>query len=749
MNETGSVHVNFEKHDAWTSAYHKTVFQRGPLSIGQHSCRLATLALYGFFVAMSCAAAEQNRREGEEPATVLEKIIVLEDRASASDEDKGFKPIDVTTTGPWAGRAIEDIPYSITVLPDHLIEDTTSRSLDSLFVLSPLVQAGQSQDINNIAQTTIRGFNVARAYVNGVQNNNLGQGVFVEEIENLEIFNGLSGFLYGASPVGGLINYDLKGPTGDTLRKLAVGNYGGSQYFAHLDLGGTIDASEIVGFRVNLLAQDGDTSIDEQSLSRWMVSGAMDWRPTDDLAFELFLSSKNYHLDGRQFQFFLGGDVPAPVDGSKLYVPRETYLDVDSDIAHASVVYQPNDTWAVRAAYQYKYDVRTMVYGLGSLQPDESSYEFTLYGGRFSAETSGGYAYLDRSFQTGRMRHRLTLGINGYDYENRLAIVSNGFPSFFDGPHTFVFSDRSVVDLQIPEWDIDDSSWVVNATSQNINAVVGDEIALNNQWSVLVGANYSTIRAESFDFVTGAPIPNTDYDESAVTPTASVMFRPVAGWNTYATYIESIEQGSIAGESYANAFEMLPPLRSKQYELGAKVDRGGLLLTAALFQIEKASERSSDGTGNGTLVQDGLEVHKGLEISVIGKPADEINIIAGLTLMDNEIKDSSDPLLEGKKPYGVSEEVFKLYGEYTPNLMAGWSFSAGVAFNGESYQNPLNTRELDSYTLLDLGIRYETQAFAKGVTARLNFKNATDEDYWAATSPGAPRTVAFSLSTRF
>ncbi len=711
--------------------------------------RIGTIALSALMLPALQVAADPARAPDEEQATVLDKIVVLKARDSTSNENAGFKPDGATTTGPWANRDIEDVPYSITVLSDELIEDTTSRNLDSLFVISPLVQTGQSQDVNNIAQATIRGFNVARAYVNGVQNNNLGQGVFVEEIENLEIFNGLSGFLFGASPVGGLINYELKGPTEDDLRNVTVGNYGASQYFAHLDLGGTVDPGGTVGYRLNLLTQDGNTPIDEQSLRRWMISGAMDWRPTDDLAFELFLSTKNYHLDGRQFQFFLGGDVPAPVDGSKLYAPRETYLDTDSDLAHLSMVYQPDGKWAFRAAYQYKYDVREMVYGLGSLQPDETSYQFTLYGGKFSAETNGGYAYVDRSFSTGPIRHRVTLGVNGYDYENRLAIVSNGFPSFFDGPYEFAFSDRSVNDLEIPDWDIDDSHWVVNATSQNINAVLGDEVVFNDQWSLLVGANYATIRSESFNFATGDPLPNSDYNESAVTPTASIMYKPAPGWNTYATYIESIEQGSIVGASYANAFEMLPPLRSEQYELGAKVDYGGLLLTAALFQIEKASERSNDGTATGTFVQDGLEVHKGLELSATGKPADQINLIAGITLMDNEIKDSSDPALEGKKPYGVAEEVLKLYGEFLPNALPGWTFSVGAYFNGESHQNPLNSRDLESYTLLDLGIRYETEIYGKNVTARLNVKNATDEDYWAATSPGAPRTVAFSVSTRF
>jgi iron complex outermembrane receptor protein len=267
-----------------------------------HNVRSA-LALGVCLFAVATATA-QEVQERSSPDTV----VVVGSREA--EPAAGYRPDVVTTTGPWGGRKVEDVPYTITVLPSEFIENSGARNLDQLFAMTPLVQPGQSQDINNIAQATLRGFNVARAYVNGVQNNNIGMGVFIEEIDQLEILNGLSGFLYGASPVGGVINYQLKRPTAYDLRNLTIGNYGGEQYYAHADIGGTFDADGRFGYRLNLLTQDGDTQIDEQSLCRNMVSGSADWRPTDDMVVELFLSKKDFHLEGRQFQFFLGGNLP-------------------------------------------------------------------------------------------------------------------------------------------------------------------------------------------------------------------------------------------------------------------------------------------------------------------------------------------------------------------------------------------------------------------------------------------------------
>ena len=76
----------------------------------------------------------------------------------------------------------------------------------------------------------------------------------------------------------------------------------------------------------------------------------------------------------------------------------------------------------------------------------------------------------------------------------------------------------------------------------------------------------------------------TTYQRSPVTPTVALMFKPMAGLTTYVSYVEALERGGTAGETTANAGEVMPPLKSKQIEAGVKVEQANWSATAAVFR---------------------------------------------------------------------------------------------------------------------------------------------------------------------
>ncbi|MFV7791632.1 TonB-dependent receptor domain-containing protein, partial [Aliarcobacter lanthieri] len=78
----------------------------------------------------------------------------------------------------------------------------------------------------------------------------------------------------------------------------------------------------------------------------------------------------------------------------------------------------------------------------------------------------------------------------------------------------------------------------------------------------MVGVNYATIINTSYIQS------SKKYDVSKLTPTLSLIYKPLENLTTYATYIESLEQGTIVGSNYANENEILDPYKSKQYEVG-------------------------------------------------------------------------------------------------------------------------------------------------------------------------------------
>lgn len=304
-----------------------------------------------------------------------------------------------------------------------------------------------------------------------------------------------------------------------------------------------------------------------------------------------------------------------------------------------------------------------------------------------------------------------------------------------------------------PDWDLfPGKRRYKSARTTSRNIIIGDSITINKQWSILAGVNYTTLGSFSYN-VNGNR--TAKYEESAWTPTASLIFKPIESVTTYASYMEALQNGIIVGNNFTNAGEILPPLISNQYEVGAKYDwNNRFLLTGALFRIEKANQYSDNTIPLPTFVQDGLQVHQGVELTLTGKVTNNLTIIGGGTLMDPKVKKSNNPALEDKKPTNVASVSAKIYAEYAIPSLEGLVLTGGVYYTGERYANVANTTKVSDYMLFDVGGRYTTRMFNNLLILRLNVANLTNKNYWAVAdlanaNLGIPRTFSFSASMSF
>ncbi|WP_220494697.1 TonB-dependent receptor domain-containing protein, partial [Klebsiella pneumoniae] len=134
---------------------------------------------------------------------------------------------------------------------------------------------------------------------------------------------------------------------------------------------------------------------------------------------------------------------------------------------------------------------------------------------------------------------------------------------------------------------------------RNDNFMIGDLIRFNEQWSALVGINRSTIKSmeRGADGLPGQP----DYARGPNSPNASLLFAPTPWLTTYATYIEGLEQGGVAPDEAVNRLQVLPPMRSKQRELGVKAELGGVLVSVAQCYGEQRDQHSNPARGSADL----------------------------------------------------------------------------------------------------------------------------------------------------
>lgn len=461
-----------------------------------------------------------------------------------------------------------------------------------------------------------------------------------------------------------------------------------------------------------------------------------------------FLASHNEdNLQGKQAYWYLEDGVsrpsPSSIDNTKLWGQKWGINENETTKYSANLELNISESTNFRTAILKELTERSQFHSLNTIKENGTyDQEISDYGEDYSKIYGyGGYVYFDFKLDILNTNHELTTGIqvsdSYWDYFLREPYEVNISDLTFDSP-TYVSKPEGGESLGVNE-DI----WHTHSTNYSI----GDSIEINPYVSMLVGASYVTIEYR-----------DSGYKESAVTPSVSLVYKPIENLSFYTSYMEGFEEGGIAEEEYGgylveNAGDMMNPLKSEQVEVGAKLTLGDTLLTAALFEIDKGLEYYdlSDIT-KPKFVQDGRQIHKGVEFTATGKITDNLTSIAGLTLLDPRVKENEEnPEVEGKQPTDVSDRFAKLYLEYTPMGTSNLAFNTGLNYTGSFYGDTMNTDKMPSYTLVNVGTRYTTKEILEyPLTFRVNVNNLMDKEYWVNSNYlGDRRTIHASVQMKF
>jgi len=686
----------------------------------------------------------------------LPTVTVSGQYEQTGSAEEGYFSKKITGVGLWGERNLQDTPYSMSVVPQELIENVNAKDMDQIFRMNPTTQetARIASDATDGAWVNIRGFRVTNPVVNGMSyNSRVGGTPMMQDIERVEIINGATGFLYGGGRVGGAVNYVTKKPTLHTLRSITTGTYGGSTYFSHLDLGGQLDKNQTFGYRLNALHQDGESSRKETKKID-SVSLILDYKPTNSFYTDVRLSWKDNQNPGPSIIWNgNSGEIPdfsgKGIKRNQSWTPPWQKQYLTSKKIENTLHWHISDHFTLRSGAFYDTIDRSgsdarFRYVDGIVQAK------SWYGNPSKGKNDkwGSSIYLDSIFTLFGMQHTLTTGFSNSVEKTQ---SSTGGASFQIPNDTTLEGFRNWP-MPVGWGSAVSPANIRNSRTDYSNLLIGDDIQFNEQWSALVGGNYSTITTKNY-------IRSTGYDKSALTPTVSLIYKPLEVLTTYATYIESLEAGSVvSGERFINEDHVLDPYISKQYEIGTKysVDNRALL-TASLFRIEKSNVYDKEDTSlpssvvrRLTRTQDGLQVHQGLELALTGKVTERLTLMAGGTLLDAEIKKNTNPNLKSKEPSGIASKMLKSYAEYAIPALKGLTVSAGVYYTGQKFYNEINTATVPAYTLFDAGLRYVTQIGSHDTTLNFTVQNIANKVYWSNTSAfGDPRTFSLTVKVGF
>lgn len=645
----------------------------------------------------------------------------LQQEGKAAD---GYRATTISSVGALGSMSLQDTPFSMSVVPLELMQNIQAQSPDDIYKLNASTRTTTPQITSWSPAVNIRGFAGYNTAEDGLRRP-YNHAAVIEDKERVEILNGLSGFLFGAAQPGGMVNFVYKRPTMERLNSVTVGNYGGSQAYVHGDFGGRIDEAGRAGYRLNLVKQDGGTAIDDQKIDRQLVSAAIDWQVTDRLLLELNGVYNQYKTTGTSgYWFFNGVKHGSAPDAKRLWGQPWVSDEFENTKLMGKLTYRVNDVLTLRGAYMRDFLDRTPDHTINIVSTPGNFNQIRTRAGLTKDVYDAGSAMADISVNTGSVAHKFTLGYTMYS--DKYFDSPSQFSTGLQGPYPLT-SPTYVPQPDIPP-SVGDPQY--GGRDLNRNHLIGDHITFNDQWSMLLGVSRSNIQSGT-------------YDKSRNSPSASLVFKPLPWLSTYASYIEGLEIGGTAPDTASNAREVQSPMVSRQKEVGVKATVGKMLLTGAIFDIEKAYEFTDS---NNVYTQNGRQNHTGMEFSASGKVLDNWTVVGGVTALTAKVKGSD---LDGKSPINVAKVVAKVYAEYALPV-PGLSLTGGVYYTGKQWADDVNTDRLPAVTTADLGVRYATQVSGKPLTLRLNVSNLADKSYWLNSYyVGAPRSVAFSAQVRF
>ena len=283
---------------------------------------------------------------------------------------------------------------------------------------------------------------------------------------------------------------------------------------------------------------------------------------------------------------------PAAPNPTYNFAQPYTGYAMQRDRVAADLNWKINDIFTWRSSYAYSMAVfRDNIFANNTASLANGTYsQIISHNTNFNYFANSGYSFVDASFNTWFVHNKVTTGFYGNDYRQTNAPTSYASSTYSN----FNFSSPTYVSQ--PSFAASGIGPVRTSTYNTAkNVMLGDDIEFNKYVSALVGGNYAMLSARNFSTTNGSL--TSSYDQGRLSPSASLIIKPLSWLSTYGTYSESLQPGQVvqngSGIIYTNNGQTLAPFVGREYEIGAKANVGGMLLTASLFQLTQALQYSS------------------------------------------------------------------------------------------------------------------------------------------------------------
>lgn len=689
------------------------------------------------------AFAQQQATSGATQPDTAEKALPAV-RITAS-QDMPLHLNEDVSSGALGTRSQLDTPFSTTIVTDEQLQDMQPASLGDVFMRDASVSDNSNPYNAWASYVTVRGMQLdwQNAFkIDGLPFNAYGVTMPYEQLESVQLLKGLSGFMYGFGAPGGIVNYVTKKPPRSAafLGSVDVGYRTDGVWSEHVDLGGRVGPNAMFGYRINATHEEGQT-FNDGTIRREAVSLAFDARLTRDLTATFGLLWQQRRATGITSAIYTaqypGLNLPPPVSGgSDNLSGPDQHLNTNLQWYTAGLRYNLTPDWTASFTYGFSKSYRDRNEGTFFLQNYLGDYDDFRFAGKEGHRLTSWQAMIEGNVKTGPFGHQLVFGaayqkqVNDYEVTSFYDQIGTG--NLYQ-PNTNVFYSPEGL-TTYPSADITQKALFAS-----------DTIELTDRWSVLGGVRYTNY--EQNGYALGGATTSTYGKNGVVTPTVALMFKLARTTTLYTSYVQSLEPGSIVGPTYANGGTLLPPIRSKQYELGVKSEHERWSATAALFRIERGAEYPN---GANVFVQDGEQIFQGVEAGADVRLGKSWTVGGDLMWIDTKYERGAANV--GNRVAGAPKFVGAGYVSYAVPGVPGLRLGVDAKYTGNTEVRPAGGLETGGYLLVNAGASYTTRLAGHDVTLRAAVDNLFNRRYWMFqyadyVGPGDPRTLA--LNARF
>jgi catecholate siderophore receptor len=674
-----------------------------------------------------------------------------------AEQDREYIPSDIIVTGKWSGYAVDDgstatktptplinVPQGVSVLTRDQLDDQNVRQLnDALrYVAGVVMETGEGHR----DEVFIRGQKTtADFFLNGLRDDaQYYRSLY--NIERVEVLKGSNALTFGRGGGGGVINRVSKTARFDqdfVAADAAMDSFGAFSIGADINH----QLSDTVGLRLNGSYEDFNNDRD------FYEGRFIGFSPTltARLGERTHLTASYTYDDDKRFT---DRGVP-PLLGRPLdNFDKTQFGDRDFNeavskvhVARLRLDHEFSDALSVNLTGQYAhYD---KAYGnVVPLATNGTTVDLNGYLDAMKRENWIAQGNLVWQGKTGGIGHTL---LAGFEATRQDTVNARANALFATGPGTT--ASRITVPLArkltLPAVSL---SALVRNRDSKLTVLAGyiqDQIEIGNVVQLLAGLRFESFDLDTVDRIAGFAATRKDEKWS---PRLGLIVKPMEQVSLYTSYSESFLPA--AGDQFfilSPALVALAPEKFENLEAGVKwAINPNLLLTAAVFQLERSNSQAPDPLNPGFVVLTGKSRARGAEFQLAGDLTKDFHVNFGYTYLKGKIRSATTGAAAGTTMEQAPKHQFTAWGRY--DFTDRFGLGLGVIHSSKQFASLSNAVTLPGYTRVDAAAYFEVN---EKISVQLNVENLFDADYYPSAhgdsniQPGDPLNASIGVRVKF